>query len=126
MDNIAILINRFTNTEIVDLVKAYYNKDNVFFVYDDISPGIKVDINGYGMIDVFHVRFTNTKILVTRKEDMQIVNEYHNTKILTVRKEDLLKTIDDPIIDLKKTEILILESKRIRKAKNAELQPSFR
>lgn len=125
MNSIGIFLNRFTNTKDINLIKDYYQKDNLFFVYDDLPMSTIADTDGYGVINLFNVRFTNTKILLLSCADLETVHDYTNKKLLVIKKEELSK-LNMATIDVEQTEILFIEPQKIRKPRNAELQSVFR
>lgn len=118
----AIYICDTTNINQINKAIELYNDTDIFMALEGQCRDKSLPIGNFAAINFYHLYYA---------QDLQLMfldyKDYNNKadsikcpKILVVEKSDLMK-----VNKLKDTSVIISEKNKLRKAKNAELQPLF-
>lgn len=121
---LAIYVSNNTDLTLIDTVLDFYHDDMPFLVLDSQCPNQKIPNAEYACVNFYHMSYYKEKIIFLDHNDFNRRSSgLICKKTVVVEKENLIK-LEKSLMD--NVDVLIKNNKKIRKAKNAEIQSVLR
>lgn len=123
-----IIIGKHTKPIEISRTIAYLQEDekDIFFVLDEIPHEYRLQTEKYACVMLYNVLYGfDGEIMFANPDDFNsCARTIKNNKISVIVDKDKLATLKPEF--LRESQVLIYHNDKIRKAKNAELQPLLR